>query len=82
MCLYQVMMTLHVLNDVVNDAESTQKSQIQTGLKSETMGKLIELNTRFAYFDISASLAMSTSVLKALPDKIDIKIRKPSILCI
>ena len=24
-CLYQVMMTLHFLNDVANDAESTQK---------------------------------------------------------
>ena len=27
-CLYQVMMTLHFLNDVANDAESTQKSKI------------------------------------------------------
>ena len=27
-CLYQVMMTLHFLNDVVNDAEQTQKSNI------------------------------------------------------
>ena len=27
-CLYQVMMTLHLLNDVANDAESTQKSKI------------------------------------------------------
>ena len=26
--LYQVMMTLHFLNDVANDAESTQKSNI------------------------------------------------------
>ena len=25
MCLYQVIMTLHFLNDVANDAESTQK---------------------------------------------------------
>ena len=25
MCLYQVMMTLHFLNDVANDAESAQK---------------------------------------------------------
>ena len=25
MCLYQVMMTLHFLNDVANDANSTQK---------------------------------------------------------
>ena len=28
MCLYQVMMTLYFLNDVANDAESTQKSII------------------------------------------------------
>ena len=28
MCLYQVMMTLHFLNDVANDGESTQKSKI------------------------------------------------------
>ena len=27
-CLYQVMMTLHFLNDVANDAESTYKSKI------------------------------------------------------
>ena len=26
--LYQVMMTLHFLNDIANDAESTQKSKI------------------------------------------------------
>ena len=30
----------------------------------------------------SASLAMSTSVLKALPGKHDIKIHPPSILCL
>ena len=28
MCIYQVMMTLYFLNDVANDAESTQKSKI------------------------------------------------------
>ena len=28
--LYQVMMTLHFLNDVANDAESTQKSKIKS----------------------------------------------------
>ena len=28
MCLYQVMMMLHFLNDVTNDAQSTQKSKI------------------------------------------------------
>ena len=35
-------MTLHFLNDVVNDAKSTKKSKITIAcLKSETMGKLI-----------------------------------------
>ena len=38
-------MMLHFLNDVANDAESTQKSKITSfisaSLKSETMGKLI-----------------------------------------
>ena len=33
-------MTLHFLNDVANDAESTQKSKIAS-LQSETMDKLI-----------------------------------------
>ena len=37
--LYQVMMTLHFLNDVANDAESSHV--IISSLKSETMGKLI-----------------------------------------
>ena len=30
MCLYQVMMTLHFLNDITNDAESTQKAKIMS----------------------------------------------------
>ena len=30
MCLYQVMMTLHFLNDVANDAQSTQKLKIMS----------------------------------------------------
>ena len=37
-------MTLHFLNDVANDTESTQKSKnyvIVASLKSESMGKLI-----------------------------------------
>ena len=34
-------MTLHFLNDVANDTESTQKSKITASLKSETMGKVI-----------------------------------------
>ena len=44
MCLYQVMMTLHFLNDVAFEAESTQKLKnyvIIASLKNETMGKLI-----------------------------------------
>ena len=42
--LYQVMMTLHFLNDVAYETGSTQKSKIYViiaSLKSETMGKLI-----------------------------------------
>ena len=44
MYLYQVMMTLHFLNDVANDTESTQKWKITSyfaSLKSETERKLI-----------------------------------------
>ena len=44
MCLYQVMMLLHFLKDIANDAESTQKIEnyvIIAILKNETMGKLI-----------------------------------------
>ena len=42
--LYRVMMTLHFLNDIAYDVESTQKIKndaISASLKSETMGKLI-----------------------------------------
>ena len=45
-CLYQVMMTLHFLNDVANDSESTQKNEkyvIIASVKSERMGKLINI---------------------------------------
>ena len=58
-------MTLHFLNDVDNEAESTQKKRnyvMVASLKNET------------------SLAMSTRVLKALPGKLDIKRHSPSIL--
>ena len=34
-------MTLHFLNDVANDPESTQKSKITASLKSETMVKVV-----------------------------------------
>ena len=43
MCLYQVKMTLHFLNDVAYDAVSTkiENYAIIASLKSNTMGKLI-----------------------------------------
>ena len=43
MRLYQVMMTLHFLNDVANDAESTKIENyvIIASLQRESMGKLI-----------------------------------------
>ena len=43
MYLYQVMMTLHFLNDVAYDTEFTKIENyvIIASLKSETMGKLI-----------------------------------------
>ena len=46
MCLYQVIMTLHSLNDVANDTESTQKIEnyvLIASLKSESVGKLINI---------------------------------------
>ena len=69
-------MTLHFLNDVTNDAESTQKIEnyvIIASLKSETMGKLINRipgsrlllpRLRERMLNRSAILAMSTSILK------------------
>ena len=56
MLLYLVMMMLHFLNDVANDAESTQKIEnyvIIASLKSETMGKLIN-RTSGSHFMISS----------------------------
>ena len=41
MCLYQFMLTLHFLNDVVNDIELTQKSINIASLSSELACKLI-----------------------------------------
>ena len=43
MCPYQIMVTLHFLNDVACDAESTkiENDVIIASLKSETMDKLI-----------------------------------------
>ena len=50
MCLYQIMMTLHFLNDVANATESNFFSKIENfviiaSLKRETMGKLINIIT-------------------------------------
>ena len=66
------------LNDVANDADSTNKIENYVkvaSLKSETMGKLINRipGLRFCYQVFQASLMMSTSVLKASPSKLDIK---------
>ena len=84
-------MTLHFLNDVANDADSTQKSIITSySLVSRVnqLGKLINripgsrllISSLHAFSKLrermlnrSASLAMSTSVLKALPGKFGIK---------
>ena len=41
MCLYQVIMTLHFLNDVVNDIESTRKSIITSKLLVWTVNQLV-----------------------------------------
>ena len=82
------MMTLHFLNDV-NDANYI----IIASLKRETIGKLLNripgsrllisslpgLALR-THVECSTSLAVSTSVLKALPGKLDIKRHSPSIL--
>ena len=88
-------MTVHFLNDVANDAVSTQKNEnyvIIASLKSETMGKLIKRvpGSRLLISSLPGSalrtlvdmarLAMSTSVFKALPVKLDIKRHSPSIL--
>ena len=98
MCLYRyhVMMTLHFLNDVANDAESTKKSKI-TSLSlvwrvKQWVNWYIEYQVRVFWYQVyqarlwermlnrSASLAMSTSIPKALPCKFDIKRHSPSIL--
>ena len=89
-------MTLHFLNDVANDAESTQKPKNYVkiaSLKSETMGQLI--NRIPGSHILISSLPGSTLrthveslgkprdvniVLKALPGKLDIKRHSPSIL--
>ena len=84
-------MTLHFLNDVANDTESPQKSKIKSYLLP--MGKLIKripgLRLLISRLPGSASRTHveslskpcdSTSVLEALPGKLDIKSHSPSIL--
>ena len=86
MCHYQVMMMLHFLNDVAKHTESILKIEnyvIIVSLKGETMGKLINRILRLCLLISSLpgpalkmhveSLGMSTSVLKALPGKLDIE---------
>ena len=78
-------MTLHFLNDVTNVAESTQTSMIAS-LKGESMDKLINRipGSRLLISSLPGSASRthvdslgkprdSTSVLKALPGKLDIK---------
>ena len=87
-------MTLHFLNDVTNNAESTQIENyvIIASLKTETVGKLknripgscllissLPGSALRTHVVCSASLAMSTRVLKALPGKLDIKRLSPCI---
>ena len=73
MCLYQAMMTLHFLNDVANDAESTQKSKdyaINPSLKSETMGKLINRIPGPCLLISSFTGSAANKRFKALPGKL------------
>ena len=87
---------LHFLNDVAYGAESTKKIEnhvIIASLKSETMGKLINRipgsgllisslpgSALRMHVESLGKLTMSTSILKALPGKLDIKRYSPSIL--
>ena len=96
MCIYQVMMTLHYLNDIANDAKSTQKSIVTPYLlvwRVNQLGKLINrIPGLLLWYQVyqalllecmlnrMASLTMSTSLPKALPGKHDIKRHSPSIL--
>ena len=78
-------MTLHFLNDVANDAESTQKNR-SLRRRVNQLGKLInripgscllyqvnQTRLREGMLNRSASLAMSTTALEALSGKLDIK---------
>ena len=64
---------LHFLNDVANDADKWNTRLASFDIKLARLGFENTLNR-------SASLAMSTSILEALPGKLDIKRHTPSIL--
>ena len=76
-------MTLHFLHDVANDAEPTQKykkkSVIIAGLKSETMGKLINriLGSRLLISSLPGS-ALRTHV-ESLGKPRDVNMRSQSL---
>ena len=90
------MITLHFLSSIVNYAESTQKFDhyvIFASLKGETMGKLIKripgsriLTSSLPCLSLRTHVESlvkprdSTSVLKDLPGKLDIKRHSPSFL--
>ena len=89
LCLYQVMMMLHFLNGVANGAESTQETKIASWSlvwrAKQCINWYIEYQVRVFWYQIyqarlwecmlnhSASLVMSTSILKVLPSELDIK---------
>ena len=88
-------MALHFLNDIANEAESTKSDNyvIMACLKSETMGKLIYRipgecllisslpgSASRTRVELLCKPRDSTSILKALLAKLDIKRHSPSIL--
>ena len=74
MCLYQVMITLHFLNDVANDAASTQKLIITSYSLVRRVNQLGKLINRIP------DLRLFISSLPGSPGKLDIKRFSPSIL--
>ena len=72
------MMTLHFLNDVADDAESKQKLKKFVIIASLKSVQQWENQARGFWYQIYH--AMSTSVLIALPGKLDIKRHLTSIL--
>ena len=85
------MMTLHFLNDVANT--KIENYVLIASLTTEIMlNWLIEYQARVFWYQVyqaqlwermlkhSASLAMSTSILKALSGKLDIKKHSPTVV--